>query len=89
MQETMQQLIQTLHGRAPAHSGQRSGQRQTYLLSSRSRHTESYHNEESDDFSYQPGRTSSIRATDTEQRITLSPERPSALERLSRVSPFS
>ena len=33
MQDTMRQLIQTLHGDAPARSGQRSGQRQTYLLS--------------------------------------------------------
>ena len=66
MQETMRQLIQTFHGGAPAHSGQQSGQRQTYLLSSRSRRTDAYHNEESDDFSYQPGQTSSIRATDTE-----------------------
>ena len=84
MQESMRQLIQTLQGGAPTYSGQRSDHRQ-----SQSRRTGSYRNEESNDSSYQPGRTSSIRATDTDQRITLSPERTSALERLSRVSPFS
>ena len=88
MQETMRQLIQTLHGGAPTHSGLQSIQRNTHLPSSRTRRTNSYCNEESEDFSYQPGRTSPVRATDTEQRITLSPERTSALEKLSRVSPF-
>ena len=34
MQDTIRQLMKTFHGNAPARSGQQSGQRQTYLLSS-------------------------------------------------------
>ena len=60
MQEAMRQLIQTHHGGAPTHSRPRSIQRNTRASSSRTRRTNAYRNEESEDFSYQPGRTSSV-----------------------------
>ena len=52
MQETMRQLIQTLHGGVPTHLGPRSIQRNTRLPSTRTRRTDSYCTE---NFSYQPG----------------------------------
>ena len=99
MQETMRQLIQTVQGGAPALSGQQSIHRNTHLPSSRTRRTlfpndiqprrtNSRRTEGSDDPSYQPGRTSSVRATNSQQNVSLTPERASALERLSRVPPF-